>query len=63
MSDTDRRLDDIEKRLRALETLEGKRWRKAYAALKSEFAPYCACGRDICRAPDCPSHKADPLGR
>jgi hypothetical protein len=24
---------------------------------------WCECGRDVCRAPDCPSHKADPLGR
>ena len=24
---------------------------------------WCACGRDVCRAPDCPSHKPDPLGR
>jgi hypothetical protein len=24
---------------------------------------WCPCGRDVCRAPDCPSHKPDPLGR
>ena len=24
---------------------------------------WCECGRDLCRAPDCPSHKTDPLGR
>jgi hypothetical protein len=76
MTDTDRRLDDIEKRVRALEKLEEKRWRNAYDALKSDdrgvprFSTginggkqWCLCGRDICRAPDCPSHRNDPLGR
>ena len=24
---------------------------------------FCECGRDVCRAPECPSHKTDPLGR
>jgi len=24
---------------------------------------FCSCGRDVCRAPDCPSHKPDPMGR
>jgi len=26
---------------------------------------FCACGKDklLCRAPDCPSHKPDPMGR
>ena len=24
---------------------------------------WCSCGRDHCRAPDCPSHKPDPMGR
>ena len=24
---------------------------------------WCECGRDVCRAPDCPSHKPDPMGR
>ena len=24
---------------------------------------FCECGRDVCRAPDCPSHKTDPMGR
>ena len=69
-----RRLDDIEKRVRALEKLEEKRWRNAYAALEGEGSPkaskhvnggkqWCECGRDVCRAPNCFSHKPDPLGR
>jgi len=24
---------------------------------------FCECGRDLCRAPECPSHKTDPMGR
>lgn len=28
-------------------------------------AQFCECGKDalLCRAPECPSHKTDPLGR
>jgi len=26
-------------------------------------AQFCECGRDLCRAPECPSHKPDPMGR
>lgn len=27
------------------------------------FEQFCPCGRDVCRAPECPSHKTDPMGR
>ena len=70
MSDHDRRLADIEKRVRALEKLEEKRWRRGYDSLIGQSPnlnqvghQFCECGRDVCRAPDCPSHKPDPLGR
>lgn len=68
MSDTDRRLDDIEKRLARLERAAEKpaiTWRDlAFTSAKVDIkGQWCQCGRDICRAPDCPSHKADPLGR
>jgi hypothetical protein len=63
-----RRLDDIEKRL---QRVEASIWplATAYAAMPKPSKhvgageQWCECGRDVCRAPDCPSHKADPLGR
>jgi hypothetical protein len=70
MSDHDRRLADIEKRLARLEKLEAMRWRRGYDSLVGQppslnqvGEQWCECGRDVCRAPDCPSHKPDPLGR
>lgn len=70
MTDTERRLDDIEKRLARLERAA----EKPVVAVGSPAwvhnergdivgKQWCECGRDICRAPDCPSHKPDPLGR
>jgi hypothetical protein len=64
--DHERRLADIEKRLARLERAAEQQpvFVSMYdKVLPSEFAPYCPCGRDVCRAPDCPSHKPDPLGR
>jgi hypothetical protein len=66
--DHDRRLADIEKRLARL---EASVWPLAteYAAVVAPSKAvnvgeqWCQCGRDVCRAPDCPSHKPDPLGR
>jgi hypothetical protein len=58
-----RRLEDIEKRLARVERMLEKPAIAYDKVLPSEFAPYCPCGRDVCRAPDCPSHKPDPLGR
>ena len=67
-----RKLDDIEKRLARLERAGEKpavpmregRWYITRDGNGDVVANgWCACGRDICRAPDCPSHKADPLGR
>ncbi len=64
-----RRLDDIEKRLarleRAAEKPEVLYGRAAHDMVYRETpgSQFCPCGRDVCRAPDCPSHKHDPLGR
>jgi hypothetical protein len=65
-----RRLEDIEKRLAML---EDSVWplATAYAAVVAPSKAvnageqWCECGKDtlLCRAPDCPSHKHDPLGR
>lgn len=31
----------------------------------ADVAQFCDCGKDrlLCRAPECPSHKTDPMGR
>lgn len=72
MTDYDRRLDDIEKRLARLERAAEKPtvdvagnaiYKMTIAKLARQDSQYCECGRDVCRAPDCPSHKLDPLGR
>jgi hypothetical protein len=66
MSDTDRRLADIEKRLARVERMLEKPtvdWGVVSRPLYINDHQFCACGRDVCRAPDCPSHKPDPLGR
>ena len=34
-----------------------------FIGLPNGKVQFCPCGRDVCRAPDCPSHKTDPLGR
>jgi hypothetical protein len=68
--DTERRLDDIEKRVQALEKSVWP-FATAYAAIAtpsktvSVGEQWCECGKDnlLCRAPDCPSHRNDPLGR
>lgn len=67
MTDIDamsRRITDLEYRVRVLEkAAEQKRRQVAWTADLTDFR-WCSCGRDICRAPDCPSHaKTDPLGR
>lgn len=41
------------------EALSTGDWNK----LRSDKPQFCECGRDVCRAPDCPSHKPDPLAR
>jgi hypothetical protein len=69
--DHDRRLADIEKRLarveRMLEKPEvlygGPATHTMKGSLTARGWQFCECGRDVCRAPDCPSHKPDPLGR
>ena len=67
MTDIDqlsRAVKDLEYRVRALEKANQETWNKGKFRRLAELATgYCACGRDICRAPDCPSHKTDPLGR
>ena len=72
MTDIDqlsRTVKDLEYRVRALE----RQFEPRKGVMKvnifgsdAHYAPaqWCSCGRDICRAPDCPSHaKQDPLGR
>ena len=64
-----RTVKDLEYRVRALEkaqtvtaqTMAFGRDRGRYA--KELGSLWCSCGRDVCRAPDCPSHKPDPMGR
>lgn len=58
-----RALDDLEKRVQRLEKWQSPKMINDGKCLRS--MPYCACGRDVCRAPDCPSHRRDfdPLGR
>jgi hypothetical protein len=77
MSDHDRRLADIEKRLARVERLFDERHaieadqkrvtseklHSMYGEAYKRLAGWCECGRDVCRAPDCPSHRTDPLGR
>jgi hypothetical protein len=73
MTDTERRLDDIEKRLARLERaaeepieVPGAQavWNHPrFSTGLNGGKQWCQCGRDICRAPDCPSHRTDPLGR
>jgi hypothetical protein len=67
-----RRLDDIEKRLAEIEKsiwpfatayAANEKLHRMYGSAYKQFAQWCNCGRDVCRAPDCPIHKADPLGR
>jgi hypothetical protein len=72
-----RRLEDIEKRLTRVERMLEKpevdvRGQAVYMQTLARVArkdnQYCLCGRDVCRAPDCPSHREnncgnDPLGR
>ena len=64
-----RALKDLEYRVKLLEkaqaataqTMAFGRDRERYA--KQIGALWCECGRDVCRAPDCPSHKPDQMGR
>ncbi len=66
MTDTERRLDDIEKRLARLERAAEKPPVQMPGMRPNNhngFMQWCQCGRDVCRAPDCPSHRNDPLGR
>ena len=65
MTDLDhmqRRLSDLESvvrdqgyRIRALEEA-GARLPGKYVADENMVVQWCKCGRDLCRAPDCPSH-------
>jgi hypothetical protein len=56
-----RHLEDLEKRVARLEKKAEKppvTWSGA-----SNHGQYCFCGREICRAPACPTFQPDPLGR
>ncbi len=67
----ERRISDLEKRLARLEraaehpvVLYGGPAKHGMDALWIDNnGQWCNCGRDVCRAPDCPTYKADPLGR
>jgi len=65
MSDHERRLADIEKRLARLEEERFAPWKKHVEykdgvkhTVWSQRPQFCPCGRDVCRAPDCPSHNS-----
>ena len=59
--ETDRRLSDIEKRLARLERMQDKPEvqfaNRGTWVTKDGARQFCLCGRDVCRAPDCPSHR------
>jgi hypothetical protein len=75
--DISRRLDDLEKRIARLEraaekpvitlvdTISDEVWRGDNRHERALVGQWCECCKDslLCRAPDCPSHKPDPLGR
>ena len=72
MTDIDqlsRAVKDLEYRVKLLEKAASVTAQTvAHGARRDDYAKkmgqlWCSCGRDICRAPDCPSHKTDPLGR
>jgi len=59
-----RAMKDLEYRVRALEKVNADR--KHYGSfnrIDEHRFQFCPCGRDVCRAPDCPSHKPDSMGR
>lgn len=63
-----RSLKDLEYRVKLLEkTAEPRKGVMKVNMFGSNVrfdpAQFCECGRDLCRAPDCPSHKPDPMGR
>ena len=64
--DLERRLDDVEKRVARLEGLTAPMPREE--ALEAPImavasGQFCLCGREVCRAPACPTFQPDPLGR
>jgi hypothetical protein len=62
MSDTERRLADIEKRLARVEKLTEPKIGRMVPVPGTEHPvvmQWCDCGRDVCRAPDCPTQKKD----
>lgn len=75
MSDLDQALRDIadlKARVRALEKdigrafwkrLENEQPRNIAVKANRVGVTWCNCAQDVCRAPDCPSHKPDPMGR
>lgn len=61
-----RAIADLEYRMRSVEGLIIKLMAKAFPAemeSASQDTTWCKCGREICRAPRCPSYEHDPLGR
>lgn len=69
MTDIDqlsRSIKDLEYRVKRLEQAQGQ-WavnRTGYTSVyQTPVVQWCSCGREVCRAPDCPSHKPDPMGR
>lgn len=55
-----RHIEDLEKRVARLEKEAQKPPVPMPAAPTGQF---CLCGREICRAPACPTFQPDPLGR
>ena len=66
-----RHLEDLEKRVARLEKMFERGQPRTDAAVWVEEAPvmavasgqFCLCGREVCRAPQCPTFSPDPLGR
>jgi hypothetical protein len=59
-----RQLDDIEKRLTRIERAVGLLERAAEKPMPAaSTGQFCLCGREVCRAPACPTFQPDPLGR
>jgi hypothetical protein len=64
-----KKIRDMERMLEKPEVLYGgPATHTMKGSLTARGWQFCPCGRDVCRAPDCPSHREnacgnDPLGR
>jgi hypothetical protein len=61
-----RQIDDIQKRVARLEQKEvlyGGPVKHSMGHSNQANGQFCLCGREVCRAPACPTFQPDPLGR